>query len=420
MQAPNSRTVLLVALVSIPLVFSSGTAFAGKPGVPDKALQKQIDAAIKNGAKFLRSEQKAGGQIGSVTHSGEVFYQIGTTALAGLALLAAGEKPGDAGVDNVLKYCKAKDAKAKGGGRTTYDTAVLLMFVTKYYRPAEKKGKKGRHNTVESKKKGGPCQLPPDVAAWVREMGLWLANNQKQTGGWGYPQNREDWSNSQYALLGLRAARDCGVKIPPGVFLKAMQRALKLQEQDGPKVPRTMPALRKGEREYQIDAGDKARGWGYLESMNNPTGSMTTSGIAILAICHDALVKPRRFPPYDKKMERDVGRAVQDGFAWLDKNFSVTQNPGNNAPNWHYYYLYGLERAAVFGGRTLLGSHDWYIEGAKYLVGAQMPDGRWRTGMLGTKEYKASDVLDTAWAILFLKKATRPLDPVKAPVVTGN
>ena len=54
------------------------------------------------------------------------------------------------------------------------------------------------------------------------------------------------------------------------------------------------------------------------------------------------------------------------------------------------------------------------------VVGAQMPDGRWHTGVLGTKEYEASDVLDTAWAILFLKKATRPLEPVKPPVITGN
>ncbi len=115
-----------------------------------------------------------------------------------------------------------------------------------------------------------------------------------------------------------------------------------------------------------------------------------------------------------------IGRAVQDGFAWLDKHFSVTQNPGPGAPNWHYYYLYGLERAAVFGGRVLLGKHDWYLTGARYLVGAQHPDGRWHTGTLGTKEYEASDVLDTAWAILFLKKATRPLEPVKAPVITGN
>ena len=38
----------------------------------------------------------------------------------------------------------------------------------------------------------------------------------------------------------------------------------------------------------------------------------------------------------------------KDGFAWLDVNFAVDRNPGRNAPAWHYYYLYGLERAAIF------------------------------------------------------------------------
>ncbi len=413
-----ARRTLPLFLLPLLLLLAAGSARAGEPGVPDKELQKRIDHAIQEGAKFLRSQQKSSGKIGEVKHTGSVHYEIGATAFAGLALLAAGEKQGDKAVDAVMGYCKRK-YKDKLAGRTTYDTAVLLMFVTKYYRRnVKKRGKKNK--TVESRGKKGPCQMPKDVFTWVRDMGLWLAEKQKPTGGWGYPANREDWSNTQYALLGLRAARDCGVKIPPGVFLKAAQRALALQEKDGPKVRRTMPALRKGEREYEIDAGDRARGWGYLESMPNPTGSMTTSGIALRATRNDALRKPRRFPAYTPKLERDVGRAVQDGFAWLDKHFSVTQNPGLGAPNWHYYYLYGLERSAVFGARTLLGSHDWYLDGARYLVGAQLPDGRWHTGVLGTKEYSASDVLDTASAILLLKKATRPLEPVKPPVVTGD
>lgn len=66
----------------------------------------------------------------------------------------------------------------------------------------------------------------------------------------------------------------------------------------------------------------------------------------------------------------------------------------------------------------LIGAHDWYLEGARYLVGRQGGDGSWNTGMLGGKEYKPSAVLDTAWAILFLKKATRPMKPMPPPVVT--
>ena len=90
------------------------------------------------------------------------------------------------------------------------------------------------------------------------------------------------------------------------------------------------------------------------------------------------------------------------------------------APPWHYYYLYGLERCAVFGGRNLIGKHDWYIEGAEYLVKAQKGDGRWHTGALDGTDYQPSDVIDTAWAILFLKRATRPMTPVMPPAVTPS
>ena len=88
--------------------------------------------------------------------------------------------------------------------------------------------------------------------------------------------------------------------------------------------------------------------------------------------------------------------------------------------NWHYYYLYGLERAAILGGRDLVGAHDWYLEGARYLLGEQAKDGHWSTGNLGGGDvtYKASDAVDTAWAILFLARATRPSPPLRPPPVT--
>ena len=439
---PMRRFALLAP--GLVLLLAAPCLAKDEPGVPDKALQKQIDKAIETGGEWLKRQQKSSGAIGAVHAQGALHYEIGTTALAGLALLAAGDEPtispfgpverkgkkrrgkkkkdkdGAAltAVDRALAYCMKKDEQ-RAGARTTYDTATLIMFAAAYFHPKDDGKKKRSGKTVESKGAKGPCNLPPDAKAWLRDLALWLAGKQKDTGGWGYPEHREDWSNTQYALLGLRAARDCGVPIAPGVFVKAMDRALELQAQDGPKVMRTLPPDRPGGKEYVVDYGDRARGWGYLETNRNPTGSMTTAGIAILSICNDALSQPVRFKPYKPSKAAEVARGVQDGFAWLDVNFALDRNPGNNAPNWHYYYLYGLERAAVYGARVLIGKRDWYVEGARYLVGAQNPDGRWSTGNLGTEEYEASDVLDTAWAILFLKKATRPLTPIAAPVTGG-
>lgn len=405
-----------------------------EPGVPDAALQARIHEAIERGSAWLRRQQKPGGFMGQVVQRGTGYYQAGTSALVGLALLSAGDrrgaKPDEGTVDRIMSACRAGlGPGATSHARTTYDISVLIMFVLEYYRPAPKPSARG--GTREGRAEN-PCSLPPDVKAWVEDLAAWLAASAKaqddpgtpsrELGGWGYPHDRPDMSNTQYALLGLRAARDCGCSVDIGAFERALDFALAWQDADGPKARRLLPASEPGGTPYVIDSQDRARGWPYLaQPAAVRTGSMTTAGIAILSIAHDALLRPRALPRYDAARQRQVAQAIQDGFAWLDANWTVARNAGAGAPNWHHYYLYGLERAAALCGRPLVGLHDWYVEGAQHLVGSQKTDGRWSTGALGMPgEMEASDLLDTAWAVLFLERATRALPPVNPPVVTGG
>lgn len=408
----------------------------GTPGVPDKKLQQAIDEAIRKGAVFLRGEQSRDGRIASVAHGKDQLYEIGATALAGLALLAAGDKaavrkPRETdeqyqkrmgAVDKAMAFCRKKDIWRRGGKQgTTYDTGTLLMFLAEYHNPQfDKKGRRKRGRKKKKKGSPNPCGLTDEARRGAKDMARWLIAKQESVGGWGYPHYREDMSNTQYALLGLRAARDCGCLHEDRAFQRVIERVLSLQEKEGPPVLRSVGGERKGETIYKIDSGDRARGWGYLPTQvpRMSTGSMTTAGIACLAICHDALTRPKRAELYVPVMENHVRRGIQDGFAWLDLNFTVMSNPPARAPGWHYYYLYGLERAAMLAGRTRIGRHDWYLEGAKYLVTAQKEGGQWSSGALGDGTYGTNSVLDTAWAILFLKKATKPVKPIPGPVVT--
>jgi hypothetical protein len=393
---------------------------AGRPGVPDAALQEAINQAIDRGAAWLRGQQKFSGMIGAITTRSGTFYDIGTSALAGLALLAAGDQRGDEAVDRIMAFCRAQDdVRGGAGSRTTYDTGVLLMFITAYYRPPQE-APGGDGHTVTGRHSKNPCEMPDAVQRWVQDLVNWLVRVRQEPSTWGYPDHRDDLSNTQYAYLGLRAARDCGAKVPSIVFLKGIETLLARQEQDGPKIPRIIPGAGPSDSPYAVNAGDRARGWSYLSQPFLATGSMTTAGIAVLAICHDALVRPKRVEAYTSQQERAVKQAVQDGFSWLDLHWAVDKNPPDGAPAWHYYYLYGLERAAVLGGRDLIGEHDWYLDGARYLVSHQAADGRWSTRTFGGEngEYEASDVVDTAWAILFLARATRPAPPLRPPVVT--
>ena len=113
---------------------------------------------------------------------------------------------------------------------------------------------------------------------------------------------------------------------------------------------------------------------------------------------------------------------IQKGSEWFAKNFKVDGNPGGNAPDSiksrvernlgegmvHYYYLYGLERVGVFLNTEKFGDHEWYNEGAEFLLGQQdKKEGKWGNG-----------TLETCFAILFLKRATAPLKAVESGLDT--
>ena len=67
-------------------------------------------------------------------------------------------------------------------------------------------------------------------------------------------------------------------------------------------------------------------------------------------------------------------------------------------------YLYALERVGILSGTVDIGTHDWYREGANFILKSQKEDGSWKTATGG-----GNAVWDTCFAILFLKRATRPL-----------
>jgi hypothetical protein len=203
---------------------------------------------------------------------------------------------------------------------------------------------------------------------------------------------RTDNSNSQYAALGIRACQESGVLFPKEILEKTREYWVKNQRND------------KGDGKKGVASGGKvAYGWCYsegdLDCRHNgpPYGSMTAGAVGALCI-YDALI--------GKDWKKD--KAVIDGMAWLDANYSVTQNVGpcEIAPvpdGWLYYYLYALERAGLLYDTNLIGKHDWYFDGYTVLLSSQKGDGSW------DKSHFIQPTWDTCFAILFLKRSTRPL-----------
>lgn len=179
-------------------------------------------------------------------------------------------------------------------------------------------------------------------------------------------------SNTQFAILGLRACMEAKVYPPKKVLELALDHWIKNQNADG--------------------------GWGYV---NGQAGyaSMTAGGVGSVVILKHYL---------KQSWEKDP--SVEKGIGWLAANFDPKLNaklPGDNPTWFQHYALYGLERAGALTGRDKFGERDWYVEGAKFLLDSQKGDGSWvEAGTWGD----ATD--DTCFAILFLTRATPPVTKI--------
>ena len=177
-----------------------------------------------------------------------------------------------------------------------------------------------------------------------------------------------DNSNSQYAALGLRACQKAGVSVEKKVLELGLQWWEQAVHGDG--------------------------GWGYAASgqvAGDPVyGSMTAGAVGSMAIFNQLLGKDV------KKHEKTT-----KGLEWLGKNLACEKNPGlAESYRWQYYWLYAVERAGDLVGTDTMGAHEWYVEGATYLITNQQVDGKWEG-----KEKLA--IADTCFAILFLRRATK-------------
>jgi hypothetical protein len=361
------------------------------------ALRARVQAAITKAANWLLFHQR---EDGSWPSQYEGQYPMGPTALATLALVKAGVPIGHPKVERALQYLK-KQPLTK-----TYEVGILLMLLDAKYDPSPDPFAKEELDRYGNRVVPEPCAdaISKDDLAWMKQGVEFLIKTQ-ESGHWRYPTpNSYDLSNTQYALLGLKAASRCGLKIPNQVWLDSLTFLLRLQNASGNFVEVRANEVR---GDYRVEWTEKAiaRGFPYVsnEARKAPaTGSMTTAGAAGLMICQSELWKVRKFSA-EQRAETRI--AVRDALAWMQENFDVSENPrgGDSA---HYYYLYGLERMGVLAHTRFLGKTDWYKEGAEYLLLEQEPDGAWLKGNL----------VDTCFGLLFLKRASfRVANPVITP-----
>ena len=345
------------ALLAAALLLSA-PVLAQQPKNPPEIDPAKVDAAIKAGVGYLRTK------MWKLNGTNKNFPE-----LVLLMLVHAGIPKGDALYDLLLKTVLEVPLE------TTYRVALQAVALEEIDRATHQKRifqcaqflvdnqcGNGQWSYGEPTTYLEPVPSPDlDIATGDAVPGQKPAVKQK------YPVKRQregpdhgDNSNAQYALLGLRSCHEAGILIPKELIQRA---ALWWRETQGAK-----------------------GGWSYGPKKNSSYGSMTAGAVSALALC-DYLLE------FDWKKDTTLAA----GLTWLRDNFTVSENPGRQATH-HYYYLYALERACRITDTQKLGKADWYYEGAKFLLENQVQDGSWERRPV-----------DTCFAILFLRRATRPL-----------
>ncbi len=343
----------IVILMAIALGIVPTWTEAQGPDLTAAAVLKSID----RGVRFLTAQQRADGSWVNDLEAGDTSHVVGVTALTTLALINCGRTSQDPNVRKALAYLRKADSDQ------VYDVSLVIMALAAAKDPV--------------------VSDAPRLGALAAYLERAQTGQGPFAGGWHYSAGSPlaDPSNAQFAVLGLHEAAEAGIFIEPRVWERAKSYWEGQQNADG--------------------------GWDYSpQRESESTGSMTVAGIASLAIIQKHLrddrgVTPDGVPPCCEP--EPPLEALERGKRWFTNNFSVTQN--RNSGNWLLYSIYGVERAGRLTGLRFFGEHDWYREGADYLLRQQLRNGDWR----GTGSYENKSVVGTGLALLFLSKGLSPV-----------
>lgn len=346
-------------------VLCAGSILARCPAAPAaEVTAKQVLDSIDRAKRLLLKAQQADGSWrgGQNDH-----YTIGVSSLALLALLNTGMTVGDPEIERGLNWLRRQQPSM------TYEISLMIQALAA--------AKDGKRDLVL-------------VANLVRELEETQLRQGPNAGSWTYSRNIPgfgggDRSNGQFAVLGLREAQEMGVPVNRETWERARNHWLMSQNGDG--------------------------GWGYTgpSTPNASTGSMTVAGIATLVITQAMLrAEEKELDSSGLPIcceEPKIDKPLELAYTWMGNNFWVTQNP-RDSTRWLLYYLYGLERAGRFSGRRFFVNskgqkHDWYREGADYLVSQQnQVTGAWH-GLGGEND----GVVGTSFVLMFLSKGLAPV-----------
>lgn len=400
------RLCLVVALAS-PL------ALYAQPLPPTQSRwAERVDRAIRKGRDALAP------RLDPLVEDPRSDYPIGRISFVLAALLESGLPTQARAVKRALDRLSRLEPT-----RTYCVASYLLVLGAVLDRLADERGA-GAAGVAreESAHKGGEVAVErmasslseATIRTRMKELAAWLVSARTKTRGtWTYEvagrSRKHDFSNTQFAVLGLHVAMKHGVPVPSEVFAEIIRIfSGSIQLETAPVTLTYRPAMRfeallgledrPKERRTRIRPG----GWAYRAASNPGAGkppypAMTAAGASSVIVAVKALRVSAggRWRQIAVQGEKTLHRS----YAWIDKHFEDFVADGRNL----YYTLYSLEKVGDLGEIAFFGNHDWYFEGARRLLEKQRKNGSW------------GGYVETAFALLFLTRATRSMDAAAAP-----
>lgn len=334
-----------VPLFLVPVLLLMAIA----PARGDEPLVEKVRKSIQDGKGYLLGQQRPNGSW--EISAGDVAHPGAATSLTLLALLTAGESPQSEAIQNGLRYLRGIKPNH------TYTVALQTMAFA-------------QAGAGEDRER-------------IQRNVQWLLDARQPT-GWSYTKaGGPDNSNTQYAVLGLHAGIEAGVKVDKGA-LESIRKFVLNSRSGG--------------------------GWSYQPSAGAPTMTMTCAGLCNLMITGMDLDVSKQH--MENGVIRDCGkydenRPVADALRLIGGHFPSEIKPGTAqrdlSSNYPFYCLYGIERTGRLTGRRFFGGHDWYEIGCRYLVSIQK-DGSWHGSAPD-----GPPVVATSFALLFLAKGRTPV-----------
>lgn len=347
------RTALALAL--------SAAVLGVRAAEPDGALE----SAIARGAKFLTANQQADGH----------FSNGQMPALTALPLWALS---GVADCDPSVKEKAAKyvlGTQREDGG---------------FYIPKPGRGGSGlgNYNTAVCLSALFESKLAPSAPLLkAREYiaSSQLSGDDTMAGGFGYDKvsrrRQADLSNTSYAMSAMAKTASleefrAGGKRVDLDWDRALAFVDNLMKKEGP----DSGGAAYNERTPQGGTETNAQGKVALRAY----GAMTYA--AVLSMC-------------SAQLDRGDPR-VKQAIEWMDRNWSVDENPGMGNQGLYYFYDI-MARALAASGVEKVGAHDWKKELSAKIISLQQADGSWSNA--NNRFWEADPVLCTSFALIALE-----------------